>query len=343
MLHLRADSIIFYFNFTMRCLFLFLLLFSGAAYAQSTTTGLKPDQKLSILDNKAFFLFPAAAVNIARQPDIMAASPDAAAETRIVMDIGEKRIVFFAEELYTTVGDNLATGMRSNLGKDYIVKELKRTDGLVAVLSTPQIFDSSQNAILINSLIVKTLDKTMFRINAFINPKAFADRDQFRELSERVFSSLSKGWRVLNTKARTQVVAVLNARKMLHVDLPEGYIISKDGQYDFEVLHFRKIKDFFDTTQVSLSVYLGHYPTYFYSDYGFSKNQKEKAAGIFLGKNRDWMLFKNEEQHIFLKEQQFPAGDLEEALVLHVAMTADRMMAIEELDGIVSTIKFADQ
>lgn len=323
---------------------LFLLLLSGfPAYSQDNIVGIKPGQKLAVLNDRASFLFPAGATNTARQADIMSAAPNGERETRIITDFGNKRLVFFAEELYAQAGDNLAAGLRANLAKKYTVTESKRPDGLVTVLCRPLAYDSTQSAILIYSLIVKTPDNLVFRMNAYINPMAFADRAAFQQLSERVFNSLEKGKRKLNTTARKENIAILGGQKKCTVQLPEGYIVSRDAQYDFEVLRFRKIRDYFDTGWQSLTVYLGHHPSAFFPNYSFSENQQEKAPGPFLGKDRNWMLFKNEQEPVFVKEQQFPADDLEKQLVIHIGMAADQVKTIEELSGIVATIKFADQ
>ena len=327
----------------MRYLLLVLLCIPVAVYGQPDIAAIEPVQKLAVLNNKAFFQFPTGAEQIARQTDIMSADPNAERETRVVLDVGEKRMVFFAEELYATAGDNLADGIRSTGGKDFTITTLDRTDSLLVVLSTPKTFDTTKNAILINSLFVRTQDKTIFRMNAYINPPAFKDQAAFRVLSERVFRTITKGNRGLNTKERTEVIAVLGGHKIFSVDLPRGYIISKDQKYDFEVLRFRKIKDFFDTSFVSLNVYLGHHPSYFYRSYNLEESRQQKVQGLFLGKEREWMLFKEAEQHLFLKEQQFPAPDLEEGLIIHVAMTADRMPVIDALSDIVSTIKFVKE
>ncbi len=327
----------------MKQLLLLLLLLRFPAYSQQDITALKAEQKLPVLNDRASFLFPAGATNAARQADIMSAGPNADRETRIITDIGAKRLVFFTEELYATAGNNLATGMRASLGKKYTVTETKRPDGLVLVLCTPRTYDSTQNAILINSLVVKTPDNLVFRTNAYINPEAFADRLAFQQLSEKVFRSLEKGKRKLNTTARKENMAILEGQKNCVIQLPEGYIVSKDTQYDFEVLRFRKVRDIFDTGWQSLTVYLGHHPSYFFPNYSFSENQQEKAKGIFLGTDRDWMLFKNEQEPVYVKEQQFPADNMEKDLVIHIGMAADQMNTIEELSRIVATIKFADK
>lgn len=326
----------------MRFLFLSLMLLSGMAYGQRAIADLKLDNKISVLHDKAFFMFPQTAANVARKTNIMAVDPNEDRETRIVMDIGEKRLVFFAEELYVTADKKMASIIEADNKKDFKVKVLNKNDGLLSVLSTPLTFDSTENAILVNSLMVKTQDNSVFRINAYIDLHAYLDKKEYVELTEKVFASLSKGSRELVTKARTEEIPVLGGKKKLSIDLPAGYLVSKDEKADFSVLRFRKIKDFSDTTWVNLIVYLGHHPNYLSRDYGFAESQQNKVNGTFRGETKEWFLYKNEEQHIFLKEQQFPANDLEEGLIIHVAMTGSQLPFIDELNKIVAAIKFVN-
>lgn len=62
------------------------------------------NNKQSILNDRIFFHFPAGAKNVARQVDIMSADRNINQETRIMMDIGSQRLVFFARELYVSSG-----------------------------------------------------------------------------------------------------------------------------------------------------------------------------------------------------------------------------------------------
>ena len=57
-------------------------------------------KRISILNGKYSFEFPAAAVVSPRVADIMAADPNANRETRVIWDKGDMRLVIFAQELY---------------------------------------------------------------------------------------------------------------------------------------------------------------------------------------------------------------------------------------------------
>ncbi len=172
----------------MRYLLFVLLLFYKVVSPQSTFTALKPDQALPVLEGRAYLLFPARSAAVRYKTD----SLNTEWKTIITVDSSGYQLIFLAEELYAFAGDNLLTGVRARQGKGFFVRTLKRTDSQVAVLSTPLTFDSTKSRILVNSLIVRTPDKTVFRINAFVNPKAFRLKEAYGALSERVFQDLRK-------------------------------------------------------------------------------------------------------------------------------------------------------
>lgn len=291
--------------------------------------------KQSILNDRAFFMFPEAAENKSRGSNLMSADPNRNAEARIVLDIQDMRMVFFAQELYATCNENLLTQTAKDDRDDFKSRVLTTGDSLLSVLSTPLTFDTTQNAILMNTLLVKTADNSVFRISAYITPAAFKEKDEFMKLSERVFASLSKGSRNLNSRARTETWPVYDGAKKFNITVPNGYVITKDAKYDFEVLKFHKLTEIGDTGFVSLIVYTGHHPSYFYTEQGFSSTQAETIKGNFLDKKVEWLYFRDDTRKFYIKEQQIPYDKISEGTILHVAMLSDDPKSINELSAIV--------
>ena len=304
---------------------------------------LKLDNKQSILNDRAFFNFPADAKNVAMKADIMSADPNANQETRIILDIDKQRLVFFARELFVT-SDKAA--FIKNIGKDdgdsYKSRLLVDKDSLTAALTTPLIFDTSKNAILINSLLVRTPDGTIFSIGAYINPGAFKNKNEFQKLSENIFSGITKGGRTQNFKARVEAFQISGGKKKLSIDLPDGYVVNKDAKYDFEVLKFRKIKNMADTTWRDLIIYIGHHPSYFYGEEGFEINDAERINGKFLDQPVEWLSFKNAGKQLYLKEQKIPSDKIETGLIVHIAMLGNNQTVINELTSLAEKIKVID-
>lgn len=329
-------------NMNLKKLFLPAFLLIATAGFSQTIAELKLDKQHSILNDKVFLQFPADAQNIARQTDIMAADPNINKETRIMMDIGEQRLVFFSRELYVTSNDKLIETVSAQNKEQGKVQLLTQKDSLLSVLVTPTKFDSTQNAILINELYVQAPDKTVFVIGAYINPEAYPNKDEFQKLSKRVFSSLSKGNRKLNYKARTEVSPIFEGKKKFSIQLPEGYVVTKDQKYDFEVLKFQKIQDIADTNWTSLTIYTGNHPSYFYGEYDFNEDNAVISKETFLNKPVAWLNFSNDAQKLYLKEQQIPADQIENGLIVHIAMSGNSPQAIKELTKIVENIKLID-
>ena len=328
---------------TIKTLFFSALLLLTTQGIGQKISDLKLDNKQSILNDKAFFQFPTDAKNVARQADIMSADPNTNKETRIILDIDKQRLVFFARELYVTGNDNLLETISKDNNENAKTKVLTKQDSLLSVLVTPSKFDSTQNAILVNNLYVKTQDKTVFIIGAYINPAAFKNKDEFQKLADKVFASLTKGNRKLNYKARTETLPIFDGKKKFSISLPDGYVITKDKKYDFEVLKFQKIRDIADTNWTSLTIYTGNHPSYFYGEYDFDGNDGVKANTTFLNKGVEWLDFKNAEKQLFLREQKIPSDQIEKGLIIHIAMLGNNQEAINELTKIIENIKLTEQ
>ena len=85
-----------------------LILATSLSQSQDRITDTsRLEKKISILNDKVFFLFPHHSVNIARPTDIMSADPNQNLETRIVTDFGNMRLVFFARELFAFADKDL--------------------------------------------------------------------------------------------------------------------------------------------------------------------------------------------------------------------------------------------
>ncbi len=301
---------------------------------------LKLDNKQSILNNRAFFLFPATAKNTARSTDIMSTDHNINQETRIVLDTGKMRIVFFAQEDYKLGDKDLYQEILKEKNKlGFRTKILKDYDSIISILSTPTTFDSTRQAILVNSLVVKIQDNSIFKINAYINPEAFKLKDEYIKLSEAVFRTLTKGSRINDLSPREEKINIFGTKKDFVISLPQNYCVTVDKKYDFQVIHFHKFTNYMDTDRISLTIYTGNHPSYFYHEYELDEKSAKKVSGKFLEKKIEWLTFRDAEKDMFLKEQMMPSDDIEKDLIVHIAMISDVGSLIDELTKIVEGIK----
>src|SRR5215217_6981633 len=129
-----------------RMLFIVItLLFIATSYGQRNI--------ISMLNGRFSFVFPDSAKTQARGVDIMSADPNENNETRVVYDIGSKRIVFFAEELFIKSVDKLEKRLKEDATKDFplLIQKKDNLDSSICYTITPQKFNDKLQAILINS------------------------------------------------------------------------------------------------------------------------------------------------------------------------------------------------
>jgi len=327
----------------MKYIILIAAIFCWTCSFGQNVSELKLSNRQSILSNRAFLVFPANAKNEARPTDIMAAGPNGNRETRILLDIAKQRMVFFAKELFVTSQKDLLKQVSNQEGHSATNKVLTNKEGLLTVLSTPGSCDTTEDAILMNKLYVRCSDNSVFMISTYINPEGLRNKKEFQELSERVFSTITKGDRLLNLKSRTESFPIFNGKKKFTISLPTGYAVTKDKSFDFEVLRIQKIKDIADTNWLGLTIYTGDHPSYFYGDYGFEEDQAENVNGRFLGKNVEWLYFKKFNGTLYLKEQEIPCDNIEKGLIVHIAMEGNKTSAIKELTDLVENIRLTEK
>lgn len=318
----------------------FFSSYSQGANLSDTT---KLDKKISILNDKAFFNFPANAVVTPRVADIMAADPNENKETRIFIDNDTRRLVFFAQELFVLGDDKLLAQLSKQVEPDFDFerRELFNKNSAYGIISTPSLFDSTAGAIIVNSLTIKMPDNTVFRIDAFINPEAFSLKEEYVKLTENIFKTFSVGSRKINLDAKEESYKILGTESKFKFNLPKNYFVTVDEKYDFSVLKLNKFKNSLsDTAYTSVTIYVGRFPTYFHKEYGYNESDATKTKGLFLQTPVEWLYLKDEAQSFFLKEQFIPSDSIYQGLILHVAMLSNKKEIIEELTKIVEDIKF---
>ncbi len=329
---------------TKNALLFFTLLMTGTAVFSQLTTpadSIRLEKKVSILNKKIFFDFPANATVSPRVADIMAADPNENRETRIIIDWGKMRVVFFAQELFALSDKNLFADISKEVEPDFDFqrKVLIDKDSLIAVLSTPSLFDTASGGILINSLLVKTPDNSVCRIDAYANPDAFASKEDFTRLTENIFRTISKGTRTVDLSPREETFKIPGTTSKFLFKLPRNYFITIDEKYDFSVFKLAKYKDLTDKTFSSITIYTGYHPSLFHKDYGFSDSSALKVKGKFLQNDMEWLSFPDPPKNFYLREQAIPFDNIEKGLIVHIALLSNNKDLMDELTKIAGDIK----
>lgn len=292
---------------------------------------------LSMLNGRFSFVFPDSAKSQARGVDIMSVDPNINNETRVVYDLGSKRLVFFAEDLLIKSVDGLETKLREEAAKEYplTVQKKDNQDSSICYWVTPQKFNDKAQAILINSIILKNPDNTLSRFSAYINPEAYKDKATFDKIVEKVFSSFKKGNRRLNLSERTETFKILGTKTLYTIKLPENYIVSVDKKYDFEVYKVKKVSDYGDKEFGDLIIYFGFYPSPMYRELQMENNKTKDTEGEYMLQKLTWSNYQDKSRNLFLREQIFVDDDIAKNAQNHIAMIASSEKKIEELALIV--------
>lgn len=328
----------------LRSVLILLLTISGLISSAQEIASSKLDNKQSILNGRAFATFPTAAINSARPTDIMSADHNINLETRILLDIQKMRLVFFAQELYALGDKKSVTQFAAEDSKKSGTKTTIIADNgnLFSVLSTPATFDSTQEAILVNSLLVRTTDNTVFRIAAYINPAAYDKREEFIKLTTHIFETLTAGTRQNSRAAHTETLAISTTKKQLKIVLPANYTVTTDQKYDFQVFLFHHYRNLGDEQRENLTIYAGNHPSYFFRNFHFERDEAQLQKGTFLGKPINWLHFANSEKHVYIKEQQVPSDNISAGLILHVGMLGSSENTLEELTKIAAAVELVN-
>lgn len=315
-------------------------LFSSTVLVFFVTTLFAQKNELSLLNGRFSFIFPDSAKNSPRAGNIMSADPNVNDETRIIYDIGDERIVFFAEELYLKSGDSLEERISSETSASYplVTSKLYDQDSVLCLSRLPSVFDSTKNTILINFLIIKNADNTLSRISVYLNKKAFADKKTFDNIVNQTFATFKKGPKRLLLNERNEHFNILDTKNTVEIKLAKNYIVTRDKKYDFEVLKVRKIVNYGDAENADLIMYFGFHPTFFYNELSLEKNKTPDTDGEFMFQKIKWMNFEDKEKALIVREQMFIDDDIQKDAKIHIAMISNKQQNIDEMGGMVKNI-----
>lgn len=290
--------------------------------------------RVSILDGRAYLSFPANAVSSARPVDIMSVKPNEQLETRVVLDVGKSRVVFFARELFRLTDKQFVRQAAVYKSATFSADPqlIRDTDSLTAVLSTAARHDTTASAILLKRLLVRTIDNTVFEVAAYVNPAGFGRRAEFEALANRVFRTVRPGQRLFNRSARTET------HDELVFALPENYCLTRKQSYDFWVYTIWPIEPLLSDTNSNVTVYLGHHPSPIFRDEGVAASTAQLTAGHFLGKSIQWMGFSKPASKLYWREQIIPSATGKDEPLAHVFVRSTSPEKLPSLTAIVEAI-----
>lgn len=287
-------------------------------------------QELSILSDRFHLTFPAEARNEARSVDIMSAPPGEEEETRIVLDQGEERMVFFARELGILGTHDLADDWVRELGRSGLACKAEPLAGNRAVVVYgPEQVTMGSEAIFLSGLLVQCADGLLVNLQVYMNPKARERLADQQALVDRIFATYRSGTRVMDLSPRTVTLS------RMELDLPKDHYVTKDAAYDFEVYRIHRPRPLGSDVRTSITIYVGHHPSPFSRNLG-KDVVTSQVPGELFGKQIDWTRASDAELGILLMERIL---ELEDGSKIHIAVTASDEKALEETMKLVGRMR----
>ena len=334
-----------------RVLLLCMLLLTGViSPAQKNPISTYPlTNKQSILDGRAFLRFPDKAKIELQQRTGHFPLMDHTALTMINVDIQGMRMMFVAQELFAYAsGDFLAAAEKAETRffrhPHFKSLLLVNKDAMTAVLSTPLAMDATKPGVLIQDLLVRAGDQSVFRISVYMEGPFDQQKEQVLQLSENIFKTLTPGNRRLNNTKRTERWPIYNSKKELMITLPKDYVITRTTKQEFEMLEFHRISELNDTSRASILIYTRRDPAYLYQNWDLSESEAVKTPGTFSGEPVEWLNFKREFPRLYLREQHIQIKKADgENLLVHVAMIYDQPEIPKEFMDIIEAIRITDR
>jgi hypothetical protein len=293
---------------------------------------------ISMLKSRIYLKCPPEARNEPRPYNLVHVTPSEEQETRITIDTGDKRLVLFAQEMNALAGKNLRTDVESMYTSaersDYRFQELKTADGMRAVMTTPTRYDTTKDAILINSLIVQMKDSSLVQIGAYVNPKAFIVLKSYLSLTDSILHTAIAGPRKIDFQYRKSVLDLPGSLTKLLIELPDHFLLISSKGDDFIDYQIRKIQSVTIPVSGGIIIYSGFHPASLALEYKFNPEDVKEKEELFLGKKIKWACYADETKKMYLKELTCDAGTPGKGLKIHIAIVASSEKELENLSHI---------
>lgn len=332
---------------TQHTLFLTVLLaiFLQRAHAQGLDK-IPLDQPMSILEGKAFLDLPAGAVNITQVPDVQSPLYHEHYYTVIHLMLGEDSLRFWCLNEFFFAGEGYLEkwlAPETPLGKNR--KVLSNHDGLVAVLLTPEGFDTTKARIDLQNLLVRTPDNLLFRISADINQAAFPRKDDYLQLAERVLGTLRVGEPDKGLSPREETCTIATSQQAIRFDLPPRYYILRHDNRSLQTLSVRYYyDDGMGSRWHELAIYFAEESDLHFPGRGVPEKDIRHIKGTFLGEKVKWLAYhKSGRTELYVREQLFPFESLGPGIQLHVQMSTNDPKRMEELTKIAEGIRLVER
>lgn len=262
-------------------------------------------------------------------------------ETRIVCDMGRKKLMLMVYETFktaTTDMDEKITTMASQMsssGSQLQMVVLPNDTGLkVTQAIFPTVATDKQIAPICSAWIVGP-DKTVQVLQCYANPKSQQDVEEFRSLWTDILKTLAPGKARLDTKARTQEFK-LQGEQVLSLELPEGSVATAGHGPDFMLYSIDRLVPFGGDSD-TIGIYSGAKAQYRSGARGMPGFTTDTENGDLLGAPVEWRKYTGPKATIMEAIRPFPEAGQD--MKLHVFFSSTSPDKLAECRKTVGTMK----
>ncbi len=318
-------------------------LFIGPACSAGQLAGLGlAAQSTSVLEGHLSVRLPLQARIEAKGHSIMEAPAAPEAETRIVIDAGDERMVIMCHELFQLVPKDFEHGARrflaqyeGELGEMLVAPLTMKTPGLRTMAYQAKNISVKKEANFLMGLLIAHPDSTVQEVRFFANPAGMKDPPGLVSLVNAIAPTFADG--AARRFYKGGVVRIDNNR--LQLRLPWASALSRQEGPDFTVYHVNLLAplgSFFGR----MGVYVGGHPNYQYRQQ--ERDDVTMEAGRLLGREVEWARWQlnpaQPTESVFLEEVILP-HPLERHLSLHVFITTIDTQHMRVLRGVAASLQ----
>lgn len=302
------------------------------------------DSTFSILNKRVFLNFPQNTRNTSLTNERLISFSENY-ETKLTLSVKKAELRFVCREVYALGTKDLLKDVNDvfNVGDQPEFKTEKKdySNKLNIIQYSPFGLKNIENQIFIDGLIIETADKSLIRIDAYINDMGVPYIKGFKQLTQRIFQSLNKGERLLNMESHETRIPLFQSKTNIDLKIPKDhYLIVNTGE-DFNVYQIKKLAPVNIPVKEQIIIYTGLHPSMFYKSMGFKEENKTEVSGKIIEQPITWDEYSNDEKKVYLIEQMIPVGMDSNQVKLHVAVFGEGKNKVSQLKKIIETSKLS--
>jgi hypothetical protein len=266
----------------------------------------RPVTGIQLLDGRLAVVMPAGAVVQPIQPSLMGAPASPEAETRVLFDAGQERLVIMVTELFQYSSADFQAGVEALVGRWELpagsrVRTMRLTPAeptgieIVAVARMP--LDRGRQAVPVMDAFVRQADSSVQQLSCYVSPNAADDAEGCGMLAFEILRRLTAGPRLLAAHVGVRELAGVPA---LTVTVPPGWVVTTRRGLSFLVHTLHRMTPLGGNAAV-ITVYLGGHPSPLHRQVPAAS--VTRRPGTLLGRPAEWYLIGADDDPTLLRRE----------------------------------------